>query len=491
MRIASHPLGALPSLTPRQASWNPELNDALSRVPAVLGPDALVVTTGQQPGLFTGPIYTVHKALAAAALARELSERWRRPVVPVFWVAGDDADFAEASHASWLAADETIVEWRLPERAATAPQRAMSQEALPPVIATGLAELERTLPAGVARDSTMQWLRRHYVAGATLHRAAFGALAELLEGAGPVCIDPTHPTFKRAQAPLLRRALHRARELDDAVAAQGDVHTGIAAGQGATLVLLDTPGGRERLMFDDAGFRTRRSGLRFSAAALDALLDREPERFSANVLLRPVIESALLPTVAYVAGPAEYRYLTAQSSVLYPLLDVERQRPVPRWSGTVIPHWADRLRQRLGLTEAEILGDTDAVGSALLIQDYPPEIRMALDTLRQQLRESGSTIRVGAPRVDPVLSRAMDGRLRRLDQVTDDIERVLQRHLRKRADTAYAQWARLRTVVRPRSEPQERVFTAATFLGRDGNAWMDAVIDETRAWAAQLPDGVA
>ena len=95
--------GGLDAAAGRRRSCRPSTRDA--QLQRLRQPGALAVTTGQQPGLFTGPLYTVHKALSAAALARVLEARWNRPVVPVFWLAGDDHDFAEASTASWIAAD--------------------------------------------------------------------------------------------------------------------------------------------------------------------------------------------------------------------------------------------------------------------------------------------------------------------------------------------------------------------------------------------------
>ena len=112
MRVVPHALGGMPLLAPRAAQWDDRLLPAIVAAPGVEGhlarlraPGALVVTTGQQPGLFTGPLYTIHKALAAASLARRCAHEWNRPVVALLWVAGDDHDWTEASNASWLAAD--------------------------------------------------------------------------------------------------------------------------------------------------------------------------------------------------------------------------------------------------------------------------------------------------------------------------------------------------------------------------------------------------
>lgn len=492
LRIASHPLGVLPPLAPRDAVWRSDLDPALIATPPGGGgrrlnePGALAVTTGQQPGLLTGPIYTVHKALAAAALARVLERRWQRPVVPVFWIAGDDHDYAEASTATWLNGAGELVDLRLPARAPSAPQLPMSQEPLPDGIAAGLALLEESLPAGPARDATLDWLRRHYRAGATLHAACSGALAELLAPFGVACFDPTHPATKRAQVPILRAALQRAAELDRVLAAIPDPGTGIVAGDGATLVFLETVAGRDRLLMDGQDFRTRRSGDRFTRGEIDALLEREPERFSANVLLRPVVESAILPTVAYVAGPGEMRYLERQASALYPVLDVPRQIPVPRWSGTVVEPWADRLLDRLHLTLEDVLTDDGRVAREVLQRDFPGDARTALDGLQDEIARTGEQLTTAATRIDPVLQRAVRGRLQRLEQISADIENVLMRHLKKRDDIAYGQFQRLTRGLRPHGKPQERVLTAATFRGRHGDAWINSVFAAVASWAEGL-----
>lgn len=493
MRLFSHPAEPLPTPRQRDATWDAALTPALRAVPgneaaiALLhAPGALVVTTGQQPGLFTGPAYTVHKALAAAALASELSARWQRPVVPLFWLAGDDHDFAEASSASWLNADGASTEWHLQPRAADAPQRSMAHETLGSEILTGLRTLEQSLPAGPDRETTLLWLRKHYVPGHSLHEAYAGAVAELLAPYGVVCIDPTRIEFKRAQLPLLRQALERTGELDAALAALPPAATGISAGEGATLVFYETDAGRDRLLIDGDGFRGRRNGTQFTRAAMLQELDAHPERFSANVLLRPVVEAALLPTVAYVAGPGEFRYLTKQAATLYPLLGVTPQRPLPRWTGTLIEPWADRLLDRLALSLEALLNDDGTVGRQVLRRDLPHEVPVALAQLREAIETSSQALIASGRAIDGVLERAIMSRQRRLSQVADDLERVLERHLRKRGDIAYAQYRRLRDALRPAGVPQERLLSAPSFLARHGAGWLDAVRSATTVWASRL-----
>ena len=494
LRVVSHPLGPLPPLTPRAAEWRADLDAALVATPGAESayqrlhqPGALVVTTGQQPGLFTGPLYAVHKALAAAALARVLERRWQRPVIPMFWLAGDDHDYTEASTATWVDTAGSLVDWSLPSRPASAPQLSMSEELLPLEVVTGLHQLEAALPPGPPRDETMAWLRKYYVPGATIHGAYAGAFAELVAPFGLLCFDPTRLPAKRAQIPILKAALGRAAEIDAALGALPDAGTGIAAGEGATLVFITTGIGRDRLLIDGDGFRTRRSGDRFTRKQIEALLEKDPSRFSANVLLRPVVESALLPTVAYVAGPGEMRYLEGQVAALYPLLDVPRQTPVPRWSGTIVSRWAERLLGRLRITADAVLDDDGSLARSFLARAMPGDARQAIEAMRGQVGRSASVIAAAGKRIDPVLDRAIKGRMQRLRQVTDDIEAVILRHLKRRDDIAYAQFVRLSEGLRPHGKPQERVLATPSYLGRYGNAWLNSLFEVISAWAESVP----
>jgi uncharacterized protein YllA (UPF0747 family) len=272
LRFVTTPLaGPLTGPDPRSGGFDPALLPAIVTTPGHEGlrarlekPGALVVTTGQQPALFTGPLYTIHKALSAAALAEVLERQWQRPVVPLFWVAGDDHDFAEASHVEWLGADGAVTGAALPPRPADAPLTPMYRERLGPGVVEALGALERDLPPSAFRDATLDWIRRHFRPEATMAAAYAGALAELLAPAGVLVLDSTHPAVKRAAAPLLLRALALAPELEADLAAQAEAlaaagtDSGMTIGVGATLVMVECRLGRDRLMRQGARFSTRR-----------------------------------------------------------------------------------------------------------------------------------------------------------------------------------------------------------------------------------------
>ncbi len=478
----------------REGGFAAELLPAVIRVPGtgaaferLADPRVLAVTTGQQPALLTGPMYTVHKALSAAALARELERRWKRPVVPIFWIAGDDHDFAEANNAAWLSADGALEHASLAPRDPSAPMRPMYREPLGPDIEELLARVDASLPPSEYHDSTMNWLRRHYRSGASMAAAFGGSLAELLAPFGIVCLDSTHPAFKRAAAPLLIRALREAPELEGALERQAEAlnaagnDPGVAIGGGATLVMIEGSAGRDRLVVSNGAFRTRRGQEQFTAAALEQIAKREPERLSANVLLRPALEAALLPTVAYAAGPGELRYL-ALTPPVYRQLAVPRQTPVPRWSGLTVGARVDRALEKFGLRLDELSQPVAVLEARVVRARLPAEADADLAALRAVLTDRYEAVGATAGRIDPTLVRMVAARRERALAGVDRMERKLVTHLRRRMTVELGQLARAHDAVFPDGSPQERVLVAPSLLAAYGPAVLESALSAASDW---------
>lgn len=493
MRIVTTPFAELTALpSPREGGLAAPLLEALVAPPDALrarlaSPGVLAVTTGQQPGLFTGPLYTVHKALSAAALARLLSARWGRPVVPIFWSAGDDHDFAEGNHASWPAMDGSTVTATLRERPADAPLTPLSRERLGAEVEALLERLGADLPAGEGRDQALALLRRHYQADATLGSAAAGTLAELLAPFGIAVFDPTHRAAKQAQATLLISAVERHADLELALVARDAVlrsrgqEAGVTVGDGATLVMLDGEGGRDRLVARDGDFFTRRGGQRFSLEQLQEISASAPERLSANVLLRPVVESALLPTVAYVAGPGELKYL-ALAEALYPVLAVPRQLPVPRWSGVLVEPRVDRVLEKFGATLEELLAPGQVIEARVVRSQMPEAALSALGRLREAISAEYEILVKAAAGIDPTIEKPIQQLGNQALAGTQDAEKRLVNHLKKRQATETQQIARAREAVLPGGVPQERVITLAPWQARYGASVLEEIEAACLAW---------
>lgn len=502
LRIVPTPLAPIVELpAPREGRFDPTLAEAiipsLARDPALARlsePGAFVVTTGQQPGLFTGPLYTIYKAVSTAALARVLERQWQRPVVPVFWVAGDDHDFAEASQASWNSGEGALVTAALPPRPPEAPLTPMYRQPLGPLVEGLLDSLAADLPASEFREATLTWLRRHYQPTATVAGSFGGALAELLAPVGVAVLDSTHVSVKRAAARHLVRALGLARELDRDLEQRAEelrlagAGPSVPVGDGATLVMLEGAQGRDRLMLDDGGFITRRGRERFDLAALQNVAATDPQRLSPNVLLRPVVESALLPTVAYLAGPGELNYL-ALTAPVYERMRIPRQLALPRWSGILVEPRVDRVLQKFDIELEQLLEPGGALEAKLVRSQLPDEAVQIIAQLRTALETGYEALGRTAAEIDPTLVRPVQGAKNQGLSGVHDIERKLLQHLKRRQEIELGQIAKARVMVLPDNKPQERVLTVAPYLARYGPSLLTELSEAIEGWYASALEG--
>ncbi len=424
----------------------------------------LAVTTGQQPGLFTGPLYTIYKALSAIALARRLERERKVPVVPVFWVAGDDHDFPEANHATLLNTAGEPMKVVLRERPPEAPALPMYRERCGPEITSALDQVRRGTPDTEFKEAVLAWLGAAYRPEATLAEAAAEAMQALLGSHGLAVVRPYAASMKHAMAPLLLRGLDSV--LDD----------------GLSPVLIEAQQGRDRLRADGDGFVTRRSGERFGRTELERIAAEQPERLSPNVLLRPVVEAALLPTVAYMAGPGELDYFP-NAQRLYRTLGVSPQTPLPRWSGTLVESRVDKVVEKHHLTMTDFARPPGEVEGRLVRDQLPPEVAQTLETLREEIRTAYGRVSDGARRVDPTLERTVESARNAALGGMQEIEKKIVAALKRANETLVGQLARARAALFPTGEPQERVLTYASMAIRYGPALLAALADEVARWA--------
>jgi len=430
-----------------------------------MGGEVLAITTGQQPALFSGPLYTVNKALSAIALAARLEQERGMPVVPVFWVAGDDHDFAEANHAAVLGKDGDVVTIVLRERPHEAPQLPLFREVLGPDIGAAIAALDAALPDAEFKPEVLHWLEAAFHPGANIADAGAAALHGLLGGRGLAVFRAHDRSAKRAAAPLLLRAL------DETLA------------DGLTPVLVEAAQGRDRLRKEGDVFVTRRSGEGFTRAQLEEIAHATPERLSPNVLLRPVIEAALFPTLAYVGGPGEMEYLP-ESAPLFASLGVTPQAHVPRWSGIVIPAKIDKILTKHSLTPADFAKPGE-LESRLAQAELPPELTTTLEQLRAEVQARYARISGEVQQLDPTLERTVESARNAALAATNEIEKKLVASVKRTQGTLLSQLTRARNTLLPGGKPQERVLTIASFLARHSSSVIDEIAAEVARWAAQ------
>src|SRR6267143_588791 len=471
-RIISTPLpmaaGKLPAGKPRRV--HPDVLASVLPGPGrerLAAGEVLAITTGQQPGLFTGPLYTVYKALSAVALAQRVERERGVPVVPVFWVAGDDHDFAEANHAVVLGRDGELVTIVLRERPHEAPQLPLFRELLGPEVRTALDALDAALPDSECKADVRQWLEACYRPDTNLADAGAEALQQLLGGRGLAVFRAHARNAKRAAAPWILKALNET--LPD----------------GLTPVMVEGRLGRDRVRKDGNAFVLRRSGERLTRAELETIAAETPERLSPNVLLRPVIEAALFPTLAYVGGPGEMEYLP-EAAPLFTSLRVAPQAHVPRWSGIIIEARVEKVLGKHGLTPADFSSQPGTLETRIAKAELPAELAAGLAALRADLEARYAAIGNAVEHVDPTLERTVQSARNAALAGTHEIEKKLVASLKRTQSTAAGQLARARAALLPTGQPQERVLTIGSFLARYGAGVLDEIAAEVARWAAGL-----
>ena len=473
-RILSTPLpmaaGKIPAGKPRRV--HPDVLASVLPGPGrdrLAAGDVLAVTTGQQPVLFTGPLYTVHKALSAIGLAQRLERERGVTVVPVFWVAGDDHDFAEANHATVLGRDGELVKIVLRERAHEAPQLPLFREVLGPDIRAALDALDAALPDSECKPEVRQLLEACYRPDVSLADASAEALNQLLgaRGSGLAVFRAHDRNAKRAAAPWILKALDET--LPD----------------GLTPVMVEGRLGRDRVRKDGNAFVLRRSGERLTRSELEKIAAETPEKLSPNVLLRPVIEAALFPTLAYVGGPGEMEYLP-EAAPLFSSLGVAAQAHVPRWSGVIIEARVDKILSKHGLTLADFDSQPGTLETRIAKAELPRELADSLNALRADVESRFARISGEVQQLDPTLERTVQSARNAALAGTHEIEKKLVASLKRTQGTLVSQLVRARAALMPDGKPQERVLTMASFLARYGGSLLDQIDAEVARWAAGL-----
>ena len=439
--------------------------DNLARVSST----GFAVTTGQQPGLFGGPLYTWWKALSAVALAARLESLTGVPVVPIFWAATDDSDFAEASYTVVPSSDGAErIEMRIEAESGT-PLSAISVGDLEEQI----TRLERS--AGSAASSeTLRIVRDTYRSSATVGGAYVELLRRILEPLGVPVLDASHPAVRAGQRPLLSRALENADTVEEALAARTrDLKAGGHSAQvklvkGRTLVFAEENGRRERLRIRDV-----------KKSATDSNIGS----LGPNVLLRPVVEAAIIPTVAYIGGPAEIAYF-AQTSAVAEALGAVTPLVVPRWSGFVIEPRIQKILERHSLT-VEDFRDPHMVESRIARDSLPHSFRGGLNELREAIANlTGNLARSeGADLVPPSV---LDGLKRGMNHRVDRLERRMAASVKRKGNDALHDARIARGSLFPLGTPQERALNLIPLLARNGNDLLSAVLDEARRHAERI-----
>jgi bacillithiol biosynthesis cysteine-adding enzyme BshC len=319
-----------------------------------------------------------------------------------------------------------------------------------------------------------------YAPGTSVSDAFERLLADLLSATPIALIQASDPALKRASVPILRAELengarHEAllRARTEQLAASGhEPQVQIAAG--AENVFYESDAGRERLVRSDDGWITRGRGIRLTREDALAQLEAEPGRFSPNVLLRPVVESAVLPTLAYVGGPAEVRYF-AQTGCLFQAHGVGMPLVVPRASLTVVETKTRKVLDKLDLRLDDLAVPEQELAARLLSEAMPEDVAAALKELRTAIGVGYGALGEAVKGIDPTLKGPIGTARSDAFKTLGEIEQRIMRGLKAQNEIALEQIAKARANLFPGGKLQERVLSPLQYLVRYGDAFVEQV----------------
>lgn len=423
-------------------------------------PGTVAVVTGQQVGLFSGPAYTLYKVLHAVRLARWLSENGV-PAVPVFWLATEDHDFAEVNHAWVFDASHrpTRLEMR---RSASAQPVGEVRLASPPVEA--LRAALSTLPFG---DEVSSLVEETYQTGLTMGEAFGGLMRRLLAVYDVLQVDPMLPAFRTLAAPALRAAVEAAPGLTEGLLARNRelaaaaYHAQVHIEPHTSLVFLLENGKRLALRRHDGDYV--QNGRRLSATEL---MDRA-ESLSPNAILRPVVQDSMLPTVAYIGGPAEIAYL-AQSEVIYRGILGRMPVAVPRAGFTVLDARTQKLMDRYRLSLQSFFQGEEALRERVAARLVPPELSATVQDTAATMERAIDRLRREFTAYDPTLAKALDRSTRKIRHQIGKIERKAGREALHRSERAAQDAASMYGLIYPERHLQERLYSILPLLAKHG-----------------------
>ena len=465
-----------------------EITPAVERnIEALNQPDTLAVVTGQQVGIFGGPLYTFYKALTTILLAERLEAETNRRVVPVFWMETADADFAEVNRISFqfMDNDPRILVY-VPKDILTG--RSINFHELTPEIDIVQNEIQSwlaNLPHGGVIGEAVQ---KAYHVGKSLPVAFQELLSGQLGSMGLVILNPLHPAIVERTSEFWDRCLIHPDKLNKSfIIASGEISKlhfplQVKLREDALPILhLDENGVRRRIRGQPDRWETGETNGLFNDSELRRYASENPARFTPSALLRPVLQDWLLPTWIYVGGAAEVAY-HAQIGTCYDLLEIPRPLIAPRISASLIEPAARRLLGRNGWTVKDVVGGREILlrssGKPAMLADLADRGLEQLDGWLERIERSAEEASIN-------INLELDRAGRKLKFQWNKLGRIILYKLAERDRTRLSHAERLLNLIMPEGMLQERHDSPLYFLAIYGDKLVQSLSSEAELFNTQ------
>jgi bacillithiol biosynthesis cysteine-adding enzyme BshC len=437
------------------------------------------IITGQQAGLFGGPLFTLLKAVTAMKLAAQVERERGVPVVPVFWIDAEDHDWPEVSGCTVLDADLAPRTVRLADLAG-AGDLPIARLTLTDAVDSTIDSLGALLPATEFRDELLDGLKRAYKPGRGMAEA-FGRWLETVLGPhGLVVYDSSDPAAKNLAQPILHKEITEPGQTA-AIAARAGAAL-VAAGYHAQVTPAE--GAISLFYLNDGRDAIRASGTDATVGERETTLDalakeaaEHPEHFSPNVLLRPLVQDAIFPTICYVAGPNELAYL-GQLREVYSRFGIAMPLMYQRATATLVDSATLRFLARYELPLLSLQPQDERSLNDLLESQLPPTVEQALAGVSSIVDERMEALARAVHQIDPTLEGTVRTTLGKMQHEMQTLHTKVINAAKRKDETLRRQFQHAQALAFPQGHPQEREIGFVWFLNRYGPALVDRLLDE-------------
>ena len=444
--------------------------------------DTVAVVTGQQAGLFTGPLYTIYKALSVIKMAEWLNANGSK-AVPVFWVATEDHDFDEVSHTTFIGNAGELIEanYRSTDYVKNYPVGSIEIDgSITEMIDNIIGKIARTELTDEVRGS----IERAWSEGMLFGNAFAKNIAEILAKFGLIVVDPMNHRLKSLAAPIYVEAIEKS---DEIVAGIRQKNSELAGDGFHAQVLVEEDyfpffrhddEGR-RIALRKAGdniYRAKEERREFGLAELAAIAKGDPQRFSPGVMLRPVVQDYLLPTVCYFGGAAEIAYF-AQNSEAYRILERPITPILHRQSFTVVEAKHRRTLEKFELEFSDMFAGFDQTLENIGRKQLSSETAMIFAEAEEKINTELNRLDQNLSQIDPTLAANLATRRRKIIYHIATLKKKACLAEIHKDETLERQVRSAFNVLLPKGELQERVLNVNSFLNKYGPYFIDLIYD--------------
>ena len=453
--------------------------EALSASARLRDPRAVAIVTGQQAGLFGGPLFTLLKAMTAIRLAERVREEHRVPAVPIFWIDSEDHDWDEVKSCGLLDGELNLFNVAVSDPEG-ANQRSVARTTLDDSVTAAIAELEAALPRTEFTPDILEYLRRAYRPGVGMAEAFGQWLEAILGPKGLVVYDASDPVAKPLVARVFEQEVAYAGRTSQLAAEAGarlqarGYHAQVTPHE-RTPALFHLDGGREPVRVQDGQFSI--GGRICTKEALADLVRRAPQEFSPNVLLRPIVQDALFPTICYIAGPSELAYL-GQLRGVYDAFGIPMPLMQQRATATILDSNAMRFVVKNDFPLENLRAQDEAALNQLLESQLPASVEASLEDAARVIIERMEALAKAVPQIDATLEGATRSTLGRMQDDLKKLHGKIIQAAKRKDETLRRQFQHAQAQAFPGGHPQERTIGFVYFLNKYGPALVDRLGEE-------------